>query len=824
MSALSFWQSSQSAKKPVGDSPSSFSTNSGKPSRRLLAKVIVGGTTLFVVVGAYFSYQTVRSIMLANLKNQVLSEVKQSRDEIDRWLAILKVRVEMLANTDVVRSVDWSIASNYLKAEHQRIEDFSLFALTTSDGWRESTVPNSKRGNVTDRRWFQRSIAGYVYVGDPMIARANGVSSVPISSPIRRDGNPSSPPIGVVHGNVAVDRINYVTDTLRYGKNSYAFTLNSVGQAIVHPNPAFMTTIEKPGMKLVEAADPGLAAIAKKMVNRQQGIELVTIDKTKKYVAFLPLKEANWSVALVIPRENIESQLKLLDSIALAVLALAGTLIGVLVYVQSAEQDQLKQSKALADAAKEIADSANSAKSEFLANMSHELRTPLNGILGYAQILGRSKALPDKERQGVYIIQQCGSHLLTLINDILDLSKIEARKLELASQAFHLPSFLQGVVEICHIRAQQKGIEFHYEPDADLPVGISADEKRLRQVLINLLGNAIKFTDRGSVTLRVQRIGLESDVYEGRRCNTAQLCFTIADTGVGIAPPDINKLFQTFEQVGEQKRKVEGTGLGLAISQQLVQLMGGQIQVKSQFGVGSEFFFEIVLPLASDWSQQQTASVGNIIGYEGPQRHILVVDDRWENRAVLLNLLEPLGFTIVEAEHGQAGLDQLQQHLPNLVITDLAMPGMDGFEMLRKIREQEQLQSLKVIVSSASVAQIDQQMSIDAGGDDFLAKPVQVNDLFRLLEKHLQLTWKTEDIPDRSADEPQPTEFIPPPLADLQAWLELVQEGRLKKLIAAAEQLEQESHQYQPFTQKIVQLAKQFQSEQLEQFIQQYLA
>ncbi|MBD2453061.1 response regulator [Nostoc sp. FACHB-87] len=815
MSVLSFWQSSSSGKKPVGDSP--LSAKSGKASRSLLAKVIVGGTTLFVVVGAYFSYQTLRSVMLGNLKNQVLSEVKQSGDEIDHWLAILKVRVDMLANTDLVRSVDWSIASKYLKAEDERLEDFSLFGLTTPDGWRESTVPNSKRASVTDRRWFQRSIAGYVHVGDPMIARANGVSSVPISVPIRKDGNPSSPPIGVVHGSVAVDRIKDVTEKLKYGNNSYAFTLNSAGQAIIHPNPDFMTTIEKPGIKLIDATDPGLAAIAKKMVNRQQGIELVNIDKTVKYVAFLPLKEANWSVALVIPRENIESQLKLLDIIAFAVLALAGALIGVLVYVQSTEQAQLKQSKALADAAKEIADSANNAKSEFLANMSHELRTPLNGILGYAQILGRSKALPEKERQGVNIIHQCGTHLLTLINDILDLSKIEARKLELAPQAFHLPSFLQGVVEICQIRAQQKGIEFHYEPDADLPLGISADEKRLRQVLINLLGNGIKFTDRGSVTLQVHRIGQDSD-------NSTKLRFSIVDTGVGIATADINKLFQTFEQVGDQKRKVEGTGLGLAISQQLVQLMGGQIKVKSQLDAGSEFSFEIVLPLASDWSQQQTASLGKIIGYEGRQQHILVVDDRWENRAVLMNLLTPLGFIITEAEHGQAALDKLQQHLPDIVITDLVMPVMDGFELLRRIREQEQLRSLKVLVSSASVAQIDQQMSIDAGGDDFLAKPVQVNDLFRLLEKHLQLTWKTEDTPDQSADEQQATELIPPPPESLQAWLELVQEGRLKKLITAAEQLEQQNHQYKPFTQKIIQLAKQFQSEQLEQFIQQYLA
>jgi signal transduction histidine kinase/DNA-binding response OmpR family regulator len=479
---------------------------------------------------------------------------------------------------------------------------------------------------------------------------------------------------------------------------------------------------------------------------------------------------------------------------------------------------ELQQSKEEAELAKQAADNANQAKSEFLANMSHELRTPLNGILGYAQILGRSKVIPEKERNGVNIIHQCGTHLLTLINDILDISKIEARKLELAPQPIHLPSLVQGVVEMSQIRAQQKSLNFIYEPDPNLPNETIADEKRLRQVLINLLGNAIKFTDKGSITLKVEPLSL--DPSQG----ITRLRFSITDTGVGIAPENIQKLFKAFEQVGEKSRQAEGTGLGLAISQQIIQLMGGQIRVESQLGVGSTFFFEVELPLATNWTQQQTGGAGNIISYEGEKKQILIVDDRWENRAVILNLLEPLGFAIAEAENGQEGLDKMRESLPDLVITDLAMPVMDGFELLKHLRSDENLQNLKVLVSSASVSQADRQMSIEAGGDDFLAKPVHAQDLFSALATHLQLTWNYEETTTQATDNTDNNlEIIAPEPADLQILLELAQEGRLKKLAEVASEIGQKDDRYQPFVQKIVDLAKKFQSEKIEELLQKYI-
>lgn len=467
--------------------------------------------------------------------------------------------------------------------------------------------------------------------------------------------------------------------------------------------------------------------------------------------------------------------------------------------------------------AKEIADSANQAKSEFLANMSHELRTPLNGILGYTQILDRSKNLPDKERRGVNIIYQCGSHLLTLINDILDLSKIEARKLEIAPIAINFPSFLQGVVEICNIRADQKGLDFIYQPNRQLPEAIYADEKRLRQVLINLLGNAIKFTDRGQVKLEVDLMQKTHD-----STTSPMIRFQVADTGVGIEPGQVHKLFQAFEQVGDRQRQTEGTGLGLAISQKIVQLMGGQIQVQSQLGVGSNFFFEVELPLALDWVQQNfTQTQGQIIGYEGTQRHILVVDDRWENRAVLVNLLEPLGFQITEAENGAIGLEQMLNLNPDLVVTDIAMPVMDGVELLKQVRSRAELHDRKIIVSSASVAQADRQIALDAGGDDFLAKPIATTELFELLATHLSLQWlyETPTNTQTSSLATDTSEVILPSSADLAELLKLAQRGQLKRLREHLEKLVQTDPQYKKFAEPILQLAKEFRAEEIEDFL-----
>jgi signal transduction histidine kinase/FixJ family two-component response regulator len=470
--------------------------------------------------------------------------------------------------------------------------------------------------------------------------------------------------------------------------------------------------------------------------------------------------------------------------------------------------------------AKLTADAANHAKSDFLANMSHELRTPLNGILGYAQILARTVS-DDKQQRGIDIIYQCGSHLLTLINDILDLSKIEARKLELQPVTFHLPALLQSVVEICRIKAEQKGIEFIYQPPDNLAMGIIADEKRLRQVLINLLGNAIKFTDKGSVTFKVEM--LLGDI--------TNLRFQIQDTGIGMSPQQLEKIFLPFEQVGDSKRQTEGTGLGLAISQRFVELMASQIQVESELGVGSKFFFQIECAIATDWVQANSVtSSGTIIGYgdvgktfvKKNRKKILIVDDRWENRSVIVNLLQPLGFEVIEASNGQEGLEKIASDRPDLTICDLAMPVMDGWEMLKQLRQSETLHDAIVIVSSASVFEIDRQKSLAAGGNDFLAKPVQADELYATLAKQLQLDWVYTDTKAKLPVDTAAslTTITVPPISDLKGLLEHVETGYFRGIREELDRLAQLDEQYQPFIQELRQLVKGFNIQTVRHFLQ----
>ena len=477
--------------------------------------------------------------------------------------------------------------------------------------------------------------------------------------------------------------------------------------------------------------------------------------------------------------------------------------------------------------AKNQAEAANRAKSVFLANMSHELRTPLNGILGYAQIMARDKQLNEKQRDGVGIIERSGNYLLTLINDILDLSKIEAGRIELYPEDFLFHDFITSLTELFSIRAQQKGVRFICEappyPSFDgssergLPVALHTDEKRLRQILINLLGNAVKFTEHGEVRLK---IGYDGD----------DMRFQVEDTGPGIADADLDKIFQPFQQVGDVMHKAEGTGLGLSITKKLVEMMGGELNVASTPGRGSIFGFKIRVDVAETVPAAIHTPPAAIVTYacepEAAPYKILVIDDKIENRLVIINLLEPLGFKVVEAEDGEQGAEMANTVQPDLIVMDLVMPKIDGLECTRRIRLLPGLQETPIVVASASAFDADKQRSFEAGASDFVTKPLDAEILLASLQRNLHLEWIYET-PEEDLQALEENilegEFVGPAPEHAATLFHLAMRGDINAVSSFVTKLEEEDEKYHLFAVEIRELAKEFREEEICELVEQFM-
>ncbi|WP_325314948.1 PAS domain S-box protein [Microcoleus sp. PH2017_28_MFU_U_A] len=392
---------------------------------------------------------------------------------------------------------------------------------------------------------------------------------------------------------------------------------------------------------------------------------------------------------------------------------------------------------------KENAEVANRAKSQFLASMSHELRTPLNAILGFSQVMARNISITPEQKEYIEIINRSGEHLLELINDVLSMSKIEAGQITINESRFNLYNILDSLREMLQLKANSKGLHLIFENIGDLPQYIQTDESKLRQVLINLLGNAIKFTQHGIVTLRVSSQA-ETNVTEE---NQSQLLFEISDTGPGISPLELPTLFKPFVQTETGRRSMQGTGLGLPISQQFVRIMGGDISVESQLGQGTTFTFNIQVKLVTESDEQEKTTAKQVIALEAGQQiyRILIVEDVAENRQLLLKLLAPLGFEVEEATNGQEGIALQSTWKPHLILMDMLMPVMDGYAATKLIKQTPEGKETIIIALTASAFDEQRHIILSAGCDDFICKPFREEVLFEKIAHHLNLRYIYEE-------------------------------------------------------------------------------
>jgi CheY-like chemotaxis protein len=468
-----------------------------------------------------------------------------------------------------------------------------------------------------------------------------------------------------------------------------------------------------------------------------------------------------------------------------------------------------RQTDAELQLARKNADQANQAKSRYITGISHELRTPLNSILGYAQLLDNDPSIPDSRQQAIRVIRRSGEHLLSLIEGTLDIARIEGGKLTFDIKPLRFPEYIKQIVSMFELQARNKGLNFTYEVSGDLPRMVRADQKRLSQILINVLGNAVKFTQSGGVIFRLQ-YARELALIE------------VEDTGPGILAKEIDNIFEPFARgSAADDGHIGGTGLGLTISKMLTQLMGGQISVNSTMGHGTTFQIKLFLPKIHQTQEIEATLTASCIAYAGPRKKILVVDNEQVDRQMLVNILQPLGFEMAEAANGQECLARHLSFEPDLILMDLAMPVMDGWEasyIIRKIRRSD----VPIGIVSANAFDKGLENTADIGTDDFILKPVNLSELLDWLGHKLAIDWimqpdETVSIIEAKNNESQ---LMAPPQMYLDELLLLIKTGYVRGVAKKIDEIESLDTKYAIFVSTMRKLTQQFQLAAMKKFVE----
>lgn len=691
-------------------------------------KLIKGNTSFLVFSAIICNILLVSSIIVTNFilshtfNENMIHSVQTAADndalQIQNIFEIRKNELQIYAAMPLIQSMDWNQIEPYLMKEYRNKSDFYdiLFIADTAGNY--NTILKRNAGNLKDRDYWPLVMSGQSVVSEPVISKSTGHLVTVISTPIKDlDGKI----IGVMAGNLRLE--NFYEKIKNYKitfPESYCFVYSKNGLILAHPEKSF---ILKESMTIKSQNINAETAIqGKTMVKQANGMVKYRLNQKEHYVFFTTIPSLNgWKFAIKVPSEYVNKPIRNVINELMAFSVLLSVLI--LYIIISA----LK--------AKKAAESANLAKSHFLACMSHEIRTPMNGILGHLQLLKLSN-LDENQHEYIKNVESASDYLLHLLNAFLDFSKIETRKLKLESIPFRLKVTIDETIRVYLQKAREKNISLEVLVDHDLPECVMGDPLRFRQILNNLINNAIKFTEIGIVTVHVSK-------YETNSMYTT-LKIDIKDTGIGIAREDLSRLFKIFSQVDTSTtRKYGGSGLGLAISKELVTMMKGRISVQSTYGEGScfSFFIPFKIPTPDEvidavvyYNEQIDAQQENFKSLK-----ILLVEDDKINRDLFAKMLTIRNLTSDYAINGQDGLEQYLQKDYDIIFIDCMMPELDGFAFTSRIRELEGAHKhTPIIALTANVLEGSREKCVKIGMDDYLSKPYQYDQLINMIQKYTE--------------------------------------------------------------------------------------
>ncbi len=652
-----------------------------------------------------------------------------------------------------------------------------LASTTNLDGLNIARSDRSKPVDYGDRPWFLGAKAGKDITYQTLISRTIKKPAVCLGAPIRQVASEIA---GVVMLCTELSALAKQIGQLQFGQTGYALLVDRSGHILAHPNSAMLS-----GEKLENLSQyPPITNI----LEGRSGFFSFKNKQNIDWVSYGLSLENGWKVAIIQEKaEFLQNERELHNVIYVIVVVTVITVIaltwllanhlirpisqltaaakaiasgkldrkvaierrdelGILATSFNQMANRLKTSftqleqrvrerTAELNKAKEVAENANQTKDKFLAQISHELRSPLNTIITYGTILQEKSGSNPNLVKGLRVIRESGIHLLNLIEEILDFSKLKVSKIELNPTYLDWQSFLDGIVGMVEISAKEKQLLLVCEIVGNVETSIWADEKRLRQVLLNLLNNAVKFTERGKVTLRVSVLNETGKAIANSPYPQQKLRFEVIDTGRGISPQNLEKIFQPFEQVSLSAEQADGMGLGLTISKQIVEMMGSQLKVKSQLGRGSSFWFDLNLPVMQILPEVKDNGAVTALSSDTWKNKILIVDDKEENHLALNSILNPLGFRIVSVYDGQQALEIAPSWQPDLILLDLYMPVKTGFTLFRELRKIPQFETTPIILISASSYEVVKKTSQHLGCDAFLTKPVDENKLIASLKE-----------------------------------------------------------------------------------------